>query len=297
MLVEYVELQNVATGEKLPLGMVITPDYVLSYINWGTVESTHHSYKYVNQVGEYVTGTTLETRDVEIVGWVIARNADEMKNKKKFLNRFVNPQQAIDVFYEEYTLRFLPDSSIKYSKSSSENNEILCKFTINGFCPDPMFAKKTESQVTAANTAARFRFPLIISRDLQEKGIVFGVRQPSLIVNVENDGAVSIGMRIVIKAKGTVVNPQIINVETQKFFKVNKTMQAGEEIEIDTIIGEKSVIGRKNGVEENYFKYRDLDSEWLQLEVGGNLFRYDAQEKVENLEVFMYYNNKFLEVQ
>lgn len=296
-MVEYVELQNVTTGEKLQLGMVVTPDYVLSYVDWGTVESTHHSYKYVNQVGEYVTGTTLETRDVEIVGWVIARNASEMKVKKSFLNKFVNPQQAINISYEEYSLTFLPDSSIEYSKTASENNEILCKFMIKGFCPDPMFSKKTESKATIANTVAMFRFPLIISKDLPEKGIIFGARQPSLIVNVNNDGAVSIGMRIIMKAKGTVVNPQIINVETQKFFKVNKTMQSGEEIEINTIIGEKSVVGRKNGIEENYFKYRDLDSEWLQLEVGDNLFRYDAEEKIENLEVFMYYNNKFLEVQ
>lgn len=123
------------------------------------------------------------------------------------------------------------------------------------------------------------------------------MRQPSLIVAINNSGAVDVGMKIVFKANGTLYGPSLINVDTQKYFKVNKTMQAGEEIMIDTIIGEKKIQGTLNGITLNYFKYRDLDSEWLQLKVGDNLFRYDADENVENLEVYIYFNNKYLEVQ
>lgn len=52
-----------------------------------------------------------------------------------------------------------------------------------------------------------------------------------------------------------------------------------------------------NGVENNYFKYRDLDSTWLQLDVGDNLFRYDADTGIDNLEVYIYFHSKYLEVQ
>ena len=128
-------------------------------------------------------------------------------------------------------------------------------------------------------------------------GVVFGLRQPSLIVAIDNAGAVSVGMKIVFKANGTLTGPMLIDVETQKYFKVNKTMQAGERIEIDTAIGQKKIQGILNGVKSNYFKYRDLDSEWLQLDVGSNLFRYDADANAGNLEVFIYYSNKYLEVQ
>ncbi|MBO5744030.1 MAG: phage tail family protein, partial [Clostridia bacterium] len=62
-------------------------------------------------------------------------------------------------------------------------------------------------------------------------------------------------------------------------------------------IGEKSIQGILNGIRYNYFKYLDLNSEWLQLYVGDNLFRYDADGNPGNLEVFIYYNNKYLEVQ
>lgn len=124
-----------------------------------------------------------------------------------------------------------------------------------------------------------------------------GLRQPSLIVAIENKGAVPVGMKIVFTASGTVLNPEIIDVNTQTFFKINKTMVAGESITVNTNIGEKKIIGSLNGVELNYFKYRDLDSTWLQLQTGDNLIRYDADANLDALQVSIYHNDKYLEVQ
>ena len=50
-MVESIRLQNVATSARLMFDMVTTPDYILNSVDWGVVESTHHSYKYVNQIG------------------------------------------------------------------------------------------------------------------------------------------------------------------------------------------------------------------------------------------------------
>lgn len=297
-MVEGIKLQNVETRAVLTLDMVSTPDFILNSVDWGAVESTHHSFKYVNQIGVYVTGTSFETRSVTIQGWVIAENESMMTIRKTTLNRFFNPQQAVDLFYKDYVLRFLPNTSIRYSTVIAENNEVICKFKVEGYCPDPLFGEQVESKVAAASTQAMFHFPLIISETQNPPGgIIFGLRQPSLIVTVTNNGAVDVGMKIVFRASGTLTNPSLIEVNTQKFFKVNKTMVAGEEITIDTIIGEKKIEGYLNGITSNYFKYRDLDSEWLQLKVGDNLFRYDADQNVGNLEVYIYYNNKYLEVQ
>lgn len=297
-MVEGIKLQNVTTREILTLDMVSTQDYILSSVDWGTIESTHHSYKYVNQIGVHVTGTSLETRNVEIFGWVIASNEAQMTQRKQLLNRFFNPQQAVDLFYQIYALRFLPNSSVKYSATVQENNEVICKFKIDGFCPDPLFSEKTENKIAAANTVGKFHFPLIMSKNPSPPGgVIFGLRQPSLIVAIENKGAVPVGMKIVFKATASLSGPRLINVETQKYFKINKDMVAGETIEINTSIGSKKVVGILNGVESNYFKYCDLDNEWLRLEVGDNLFRYDADANGGNLEVYIYYSNKYLEVQ
>lgn len=297
-MVEGVKLQNVETRAILTLDMVSTDDYILESVDWGQIESTHHSYKYVNQIGIHVTGTSLETRNVTIQGWVIAENSAQMSQRKQILNRFFNPQQAVDLFYQNYVLRFLPNTSVKYSATVVDNNEVVCKFKVEGYCPDPLFAEQAENKVVAASTVGLFHFPLAISKSPDPPGgTVFGLRKPSLIVAIENNGAVSVGMKIVFRANGTLTNPMLINVNTQKYFKINKTLEAGEQVEIDTVIGQKKIQGIMNGIRSNYFKYRDLDSEWLQLAVGSNLFRYDADANASNLEVYIYYNNKYLEVQ
>lgn len=297
-MVENVILLNKATQAVLELDVTTTPYYILDVADWGQIESNHHSYKYVNQIGVYVTGTSLETRDVEITGWVIAKTESQMDERKKMLNRFVNPQQLIKLTYKEYDLEFLPNTSIKYSTTLVENNDVVCRFKISGLCPDPLFRENTENRVAAATTVGMFHFPLIINKTQQQPPqIVFGLRQPSLIVNVYNGGAVRTDMRMVFKATGTIKNPSFINVMTQEYFKINKTMVAGETVTINTTIGEKKVIGFLNGVEQNYFKYRDLDSTWLQLEVGDNLFRYDADENIDGLEAYIYFYNRYLEVQ
>lgn len=297
-MVENVILLNKATQAVLELDVSATPYYILDVVDWGQIESNHHSYKYVNQIGVYVTGTSLETRDVEITGWIIAKTESQMDERKRMLNRFVNPQQLIKLTYKEYDLEFLPNTSIKYSTTLIENNEVVCRFKIDGLCPDPLFRENVENKVAAATTVGMFHFPLIINKTQQSPPqIVFGLRQPSLIINVYNSGAVRTGMKMVFKATGTIKNPSFINVMTQEYFKINKTMVAGETVTINTTIGEKKVIGFLNGREQNYFKYRDLDSTWLQLEVGDNLFRYDADENIDGLEAYVYFYNRYLEVQ
>ena len=126
---------------------------------------------------------------------------------------------------------------------------------------------------------------------------MFGYRQPSLTVAIANKSAVAVGMRIEFKANATLLSPSLINVVTQEYFKINKEMQAGERIVVDTTIGEKKVQGIVGGEALNYFKYRDLQSTWLQLAVGDNIFRYDADSDIGNLEVYVYFRNKYLEVQ
>ena len=46
----------------------------------------------------------------------------------------------------------------------------------------------------------------------------------------------------------------------------------------------------------DYCGYLDVDSSYLQIAVGDNLFRYSADANAENLEVSIYHNNLYLGV-
>lgn len=268
---------------------------VLDEADLGTVEGTHHSYKYVNQVGVYIDSTTLEQRTVAISGWVIGDTYTELEANKKALNRLVNPLHPIEVVVQEkYKLTFKPDYSVKYSVSYKENNEVLCKFLIQGTCADPMFTTKDKQSVPVASTIPKFRFPLIIPKNA---GILMGLREPSLLAKINNGGDIDTGLLVTFSCTSTVTNPSLLNVDTREFIKVNKVMSAGEQIIISTGSGEKYIKGIVNDVEYNYFKYMDFDSTWLQLHTGENTLKYDADSNVAGLEVLISFLPKYLEVQ
>lgn len=297
-VVENIVFKRVDSNEELALSMIDTPFYILKNVDWGVVQGTHHSYKYVNQIGVSITSTSLKERSIIVTGWIIADTEEEMDERKQFLNRYFDPRYEIDVTYKKYFLRFVPDNTVQYGTSESENNDTIVQFQIKGTCADPLFSEINGSKETIAATIATFHFPLIISTNLYERGLVFGYRQPSLTAKVTNKGAVEVGMKIVFKAIGELTNPRLIDVDTREFVAIEKSMVAGEEIVINTNVGEKSIQG-KIGNEDysNYFMYKDLDSTWLQLRLGDNLFRYDADSGLDNLEVYLYFYNKYLEVQ
>ena len=297
-MVERIVLRRVRNQEELVMDMVSTPDYILKSVDWGVIKGTHHTYKYVNQVGQSIANTSLGTRDIKIEGWLVADNENHMTSLKRKLNSFISPQEVVTMFYNDYKINFVPDETVKYSINAAENNEIFCKFQIDGTAPNPLFSDEFETKTAFVETVPSFHFPLVLSTNSPDKGVVFGKRTASLIIDVNNKGSVSVGMRIVFKANGTVVNPSIVNVNTQEEFKINKTLVSNEEIEIVTSIGEKSVKGKIGNTDfTNYFMYKDIDSSWLQLDIGDNLFRYNADDGVESLDVFVYFSNQYLEVQ
>lgn len=284
--------------EELILDMVSTPNYILESVDWGTIQATHHTYKYVNQVGETIGNTSLGTRPIEIIGWIVAKDENHMTSLKNKLNSFVNPKEMVTILYDSYKINFAPTETIRYSIGAEENNEVFCKFQIYGIAPNPLFSDNFETSKAFVTTIPTFHFPLILSNDSSDKGVVFGKRTASLIVNVFNKGSESVGMKIVFKANGTVVNPSLMDVNSQEEFTINKTLTSGEEVVVVTNIGEKSVKGKiGNGEYTNYFMFKNIDSSWLQLDTGDNLFRYNAIDGVENLDVFVYFYNRYVEVQ
>ncbi len=169
-------------------------------------------------------------------------------------------------------------------------------FTVDLICPNPYWTDVELNKKQIALWKGDFHFPLVIPKTT---GIIMGHREPSLIVNVTNTGNVKSGMIIEFKAKGTLKNPSLFNVNTREFIKINKSMIAGEKIIINTNVGKKKILQELNGIETDILNYLDITGggdTFLQLDVGDNLFRYDADSNLDNLEVSIYYNNNYLGV-
>lgn len=297
-MVENIILLNKISGAKLELSATKTPFYILENVDWGQVSGNANTYKFLNQFGESVENIVIGNRPISIVGWIIADTEDEMSARKWMLNLFVNPQQEMDLIYDNYKITFYPETSIQYSATVRENNEVLTRFKISGISYNPLFKDSKTQDVDAAKTKGNFHFPLIINQDPQTPPmILFGVREPSLITTIINKGQVETGFTLVFSATSEVENPYLINVVTQEFIKINKKFVAGEKVEINTQRGEHKIVGTLKGQVSSYAKFRDLDMSWIQLKVGENVFRYNADSNPGGLDVFINFSNKFLEVQ
>jgi hypothetical protein len=259
-------------------------------------ESTNvniYSSKGMNQNGKKYLGNTLSVKDIALQIAIIATNKEELINYRNRLNKIFNPTLGEGwLIYKddvkEWKVECISNKMPFLGVINSSANTCLISLTAN----KPFWEDILESKEEIALWKGDFGFEL----ELIAGGIEVGHREPSLIVNVLNNGDVESGMRVEFKALATVVNPSILNINTGEYLKIIKTMETGEIISVSTYFGNKKVESKLNGVTTNAFNYIDFQSTFLQLDVGDNLFRYNADTNLDNLEVNIYHTPTYLGV-
>ena len=263
----------------------------------------------MGQDGNTEIGSRIAARDIEIVGHINERDREAIHRLRRRMNRILNPQFEGRLIYEFGDVRRVIDCSIQES-SPDVASPVLSRFILQVFCSNPFWREDTDTRQDIATWIGGFEFPIDRPDDDLPQGLEIpqdpddpttaiweiGWREPSLIVNVFNGGDVRAGMRIDFRALGHLVNPTLLNVVTGEFIRINFEMQAGDVITVNTSWGEKSVTLRRGGVESDAFRFLDPDSRYLQLAVGDNIFRYDADVNMYNLDVTIHHNNLFLGV-
>ena len=285
---KYINLKFISGNKTLEVGK----GKPFRLLNIEGIESGEYEiYTIDNVMGDGITVTNRRIKyrsiilEVEYTG-----NRQELERPKlaNFFNLYNSGKLIINYQGTERLINYV----VEGYKAKSKNLYEPFKFLVALICPNPYWQDVVETKEEIAIWRPAFEFPL----ELIEEGIEMGYREPSLIVNIYNEGDVACGMKIQFKALATVVNPSLFNINTREYFKINKTMSAGEIITVTTGFGDKKVYLDSNGVVTNAFNYIDLNSTFLQLEVGDNLFRYDADEGIDNLEVSIYYTPQYLGV-
>lgn len=255
------------------------------------VRNAIYSINSMGQDGDTYLGNRIESREIEIVGSIKERNKDQMREYRRKLNRVLNPQYAATLTYEYGEFKRVIDCKVDNAPVFSRK-AIFQDFTVQLLCLNPFWRKESKSRDDIATWIGGLEFPV----EIPVEGWQIGFRQPSLIVNVYNDGDVQAGIRVEFRALGVVKKPSLLNVDTGEFIKPNIDLVAGDVLSVSTGYGEKEVTLKRGGVTSDAFRYLDVDSSYLQLSVGDNLFRYSAEQNLENLEVSIYHDNLYLGV-
>lgn len=269
------------------------PFLILTVDGLGSPANEIYTQKSPYQDGVTATHSSLGPRNIVLEGKIIDSNRVNRQAYRNTLLSVFNPKLSgkliVDLGNEQRQIDCKVEQAPYFSSESGQNHQ---DFSVSLIATNPFWQDLTETKEEIAVWQGAWEFPW----EILEEGIELGYREPSLIVNVLNKGDVATGMKIQFKALATLSNPSLFNVNTREYFKINRTMEAGEVITVTTHFQSKRVELNKNGVISNAFNWIDFQSTFLQLEPGDNLLRYDADEGLDNLEVNIYFSPQFLGV-
>lgn len=246
-----------------------------------------------DQVGASYLNSYVLPRDMEIIGQIQADTTSQMQQLHDKLFHVFIPDQAVTItHYFGGRNRQIKANVEKTPKFDFTDVTSIQNYTISLKAMEPYWRDEIETLIQMANIRGGMHFPLVIPKN---KGVTFGIKSAALIADVYNKASVKTGMRFVFKAKGSVSNPQLFNVETREYFKLLCDMTAGEKITVQTG-QDKEVVRDINGVKENYMGKIDLAGgghTFLELAPGDNLFRYGADSGEAMLEISISFYNQY----
>lgn len=253
--------------------------------------TNNNDYEGVEIDGLYPSGSTLNMSENSLfdgarfvsskvdkkpvtVTFYIARNAEENRIK---LYRIIQPGQFLRLYYKNGSRNVYIDGYVENFEIEFFNMKQFA--TVAMLCPIPYFYDNSASETDINIITNSFNFPFAIEKD---SPVALGYLEDISEIYLINNGDVKTGMKIEITATGTVRNPIIYNAVTNEFFKLNYEMAAGEIVYISTEKGKKTVETLKEGSYINIFNKIAEGSTWFQLELGTNVFKYDADAQDEN---------------
>ncbi len=237
-------------------------------------------------IGENYIGTSIEKRNIIIKG---AIRDDVISNRQKLYRVFPLKSTGTLYYYEDGLERKI---EYKVESIQIDNKGLHKQFQISLICPDPYFTDLEKTQLQMATWSPNFKFILKIPHDT---GIKFGVKNTTSMATIQNDTNIEFGMTLTFTANDTVVNPSLFNVDSREEMKIEKTMEAGDKIIVNTYRQNKNIIyiPASTGIEENINNLMVYGSKFLQVHHGSNTYRYNADTGVDNLEAVIEYVNEY----
>ena len=276
-----------AAGERLLIRQA-RPFFLTRAEGLGRTQQTISTFKAPEQDGAFYIASTLDMRNITLEGTLIARSVEEAYALRARFLRILYPKSQGTLICRGKRIACV----VEEANFISATRERAPSFFVSLLCPSPFFEALDEIREELASWVAAFCFPL----EIPPEGMEMGVRQPSQIMILDNAGDVACGCRIVFRALGAVRDPDITNMITGQYLRVNKIMAPEEEIHVQTNFAGKRVLSLVGQNETNAFSFLDTGSTFLQLAPGRNTLRYGAAEYMDLLEVSIFYRPLYLGV-
>lgn len=264
-----------SNGQQLAMGW-FPPLWIASVDGLGTEYNVYTS-KNSGQDGENYAGSDAKMRNIVIALDVAKSDYRVQRNR---LYSFFQPRSEGTLYYYEGDESRKIKYYVEKVEPGGDDNDTVRTLTISLICPDPKFYALEEQLTQLATWQGKITWPLSLHNPF-----VVTTKINTLIGNVYNPSTVPMGLTIKFMASGTVKNPSLYDVNRQELMKINTTMSAGDLIVVTTGDGNKRVTLTRGGVTTNINNLMNYPPKWLKAYQGDNLFRYNADEGIDNLSV------------
>lgn len=272
-------------GQSVEFGSI--PPYVITKIEGlGDVDAENQTQKAPFQDGSTFIDSNLEERFINITVGMYAPSLEKLSDTRQHLASIFNPKLG------EGLLQYIYGSKVKEIKAGPEHVPIFPSGKDNRSdnfqiaiidlkCSNPFW--KSPEVTEEPTFEPLFEFPF-------DGEFEMGIQRDERIIINDGDSPTPVE----IEFYGPAVNPIITNKTTGEFIKVNRTLQEGEFMRINTTRGKKSVeFVSSDGSVTNVFNWIDLNSTFFELVVGENDIEYSADSDIQGAVVNIRYNKLY----
>lgn len=239
-----------------------------------------HTTSGSRSIGEKLESQQVSGKLMTISGTLKGNDADS--KRKKMLHIIAPLMKGTLILDDKYVMEVYPKET-----PTVERYESNPEFQFIIFAPYPYWRTKNGNTAMLLGLQKQFHFPWNIS---DPNPFRFSTYTKNAYTNVYNSGDAPTQWKITFLAKSTLRNPIVENIQTGEFVRVLCTLEAGEQVVVDTMGQEITVtMIAADGTETDGFTHLDIDSTAFQLAVGDNLLKTQAEATDYALHAMMEY--------
>ncbi|WP_284037465.1 phage tail family protein [Neobacillus sp. 114] len=277
-------------GKTVELGD--NPPFILSKIDGlGDVEAENQTQKAPYQDGSTYIDSLLNERIISMEISILAPSKGELSETRRHFSSVFSPKHGegfLQYIYgnEIKTIKAVPEHVPIYPSGKDNRFDNLQMSIVTLKCANPHWMDLIETEKPLTAWLGKFEFPF-------EFPVEFGERANR--ATLVNDGDVS--TPVTIDFYGPATNPTVTNETTGEYIKVNRSLGAGDVLEVSTEFGNKTVeIVSADGNRTDVFNYIDLDSSFFQLLTGENEISFSSDDAESSGYVEIRYKNRYLAI-
>lgn len=273
-------------GQKLTLTQFKSA-YQVKYTGLGPVNADVITSSLGMVDGEKYNGARVGARNVVLTVYI---NNNAEANRIRLYGYFA-PKSWIKLHYQNGTRRVYVEGYVESFEVDQFSAPQTAQISI--ICPQTYLTSAEELVLDITNVVDAFEFPFSAPVD----GLEFSAYINRDFANMHNSGDVSTGLIISVFAQSEATAPNIYNVLTNEYIKINGTLNAGDTLTINTNAGRKRVqITDVHGNTSNVLHRLAGGSTWLQVRPGDNYLAYTADKGGEYLLVSLRHSDLFVGV-